>query len=357
MTNYPLVSIIVNNYNYRQFLPFAIESALNQTYERIEVLVVDDGSTDGSGELITSFAEQVIAILKPNGGQGSAFNAGLAASSGGIVIFLDADDMLLPSTATDVVAAFQSNSQAVKVQYRLETIDQHNRVLGETVPHRKQLLPNGDLRQQMLRFPDDLCWLPTSGNAFRADILHAIFPMPEAPYRICADYYLSNIPPLYGEVVSLDEVRGYYRVHSSNNHKRSSLDLTQTRQIIERTLVTHEQLKKHVDRLQIGVFPNNPADVHSVTFMANRIISQKLEPKEHPIADDNTLLLARQGATAALHRFDLPLVMRAIYVCWFICMMLAPKPLAMWLAEELLYPKDREEFFNRLRNVRRLIPT
>jgi glycosyltransferase involved in cell wall biosynthesis len=68
----PLVSIIINNYNYGRFLPDAIASALRQTYERVEVLVVDDGSTDHSREVMTSYGDQIIPILKENGGQASA---------------------------------------------------------------------------------------------------------------------------------------------------------------------------------------------------------------------------------------------------------------------------------------------
>lgn len=62
----PLVSIIINNYNYGRFLREAIDSALNQTYPHVEVIVVDDGSTDGSQEIITSYGDRVIPVLKEN---------------------------------------------------------------------------------------------------------------------------------------------------------------------------------------------------------------------------------------------------------------------------------------------------
>jgi glycosyltransferase involved in cell wall biosynthesis len=69
---HPLVSILINNYNYGRFLTEAIDSALNQTYSNIEVIVVDDGSTDNSQEIIKSYQDKIIPILKPNGGQASA---------------------------------------------------------------------------------------------------------------------------------------------------------------------------------------------------------------------------------------------------------------------------------------------
>jgi glycosyltransferase involved in cell wall biosynthesis len=102
----PLVSILINNYNYGRYLGDAIESALNQTYRHAEVIVVDDGSTDDSRDVIASFGSRVISVLKANGGQGSAFNAGFAASRGNIICFLDSDDWFLSEKTAEVVAAF-----------------------------------------------------------------------------------------------------------------------------------------------------------------------------------------------------------------------------------------------------------
>ena len=83
----PLVSINVNNYNYARFLNQAIDSALNQTYPNIEVVVVDDGSQDSSQEIIGSYGNQIVPVLKENGGQASAFNEGFRVSQGEIVMF------------------------------------------------------------------------------------------------------------------------------------------------------------------------------------------------------------------------------------------------------------------------------
>src|SRR5262245_61685550 len=98
MAKEPLVSIIINNYNYGRFLEEAINSALDQTYRKTEVIVVDDGSTDNSRQVIADHNDQIITVLKDNGGQASAFNAGFIRSHGEIIIFLDSDDILLPQT-------------------------------------------------------------------------------------------------------------------------------------------------------------------------------------------------------------------------------------------------------------------
>src|SRR5262249_35043848 len=93
----PLVSVIINNYNYERFVGDAIASALDQSYERKEVIVVDDGSTDGSRSVIQGYAKRLVVVSKANGGQASAFNAGFAKSRGEIICFLDADDVFLPN--------------------------------------------------------------------------------------------------------------------------------------------------------------------------------------------------------------------------------------------------------------------
>lgn len=92
----PLVSIIINNYNYGRFLQESIRSALGQDYEKVEVIVVDDGSTDNSRQIIESKGNTITAVLKPNGGQASAYNAGFKVCHGELVIFLDSDDTLFP---------------------------------------------------------------------------------------------------------------------------------------------------------------------------------------------------------------------------------------------------------------------
>src|SRR5262249_61789343 len=88
-------SIVINNYNYGRFLRDAIGSALNQSYPHVEVIVVDDGSTDGSREIIAGYGDRIIPVLKQNGGQASAYNARVARSCGKVMLFLDSDDMLL----------------------------------------------------------------------------------------------------------------------------------------------------------------------------------------------------------------------------------------------------------------------
>ena len=109
----PLVSVIIGNYNYGYFLAEAIESVLQQTYRHFELIVVDDGSTDNSREVIESYGEQVVAIFQPNKGQGEAFNVGITKAQGEIICFLDADDYYHPDKLNKIVSGFCNHPQWV----------------------------------------------------------------------------------------------------------------------------------------------------------------------------------------------------------------------------------------------------
>jgi glycosyltransferase involved in cell wall biosynthesis len=104
----PLVSIVIDNYNYDLFLAQAIDGALGQTYSNIEVVVVDDGSTDNSCDVIARYGDRIVSVLKTNGGQASALNAGFAASKGEVICLLDAYDLFLPEKVSEVVELFLS---------------------------------------------------------------------------------------------------------------------------------------------------------------------------------------------------------------------------------------------------------
>ena len=107
MTLPPLASIVINNYNYAAFLPAAIDSALAQTYAPLEIVVVDDGSSDQSRRIMAGYGDKIVPVLKSNGGQASTFNAGVAQSRGEIICLLDSDDCFAPDKVARIVAAFE----------------------------------------------------------------------------------------------------------------------------------------------------------------------------------------------------------------------------------------------------------
>src|SRR5688572_14316988 len=96
VTSSPLVSILVPCYNQGRFLSFAIDSALAQTYPNVEVVVVNDGSTDDTSEVARSYGDRIVLVEQENAGLSAARNSGVLASSGEFVVLLDSDDVLLP---------------------------------------------------------------------------------------------------------------------------------------------------------------------------------------------------------------------------------------------------------------------
>ena len=142
-----LASIIISNYNYGRYLADAVDSALHQTYSPVEVIVVDDGSTDHSAEIIRGYGARLRPVFKANGGQASALNAGFELGHGDLVIFLDADDMLLPMAVERTAAIFAARPGTAKVQYRMSVVDAQGRDSGVILPAPRIPLRSGDLRR------------------------------------------------------------------------------------------------------------------------------------------------------------------------------------------------------------------
>src|SRR5262249_2715425 len=189
------VSIVISNYNYCDFLPEAIDGALGQTWPHTEVIVVDDGSTDGSRDVISAYDDRVIPVLKANGGMASSQNAGFAVSRGDIVFFQDADDMLLP-TAVEVVGQFFADPEVGRVQWPMWEVDRSGRRTGRLIPGRA--LPEGELRDDLLREGPDACFgSPGGASAWSREFLNHVLPIPEALFRRHSDTYLITLAPLY----------------------------------------------------------------------------------------------------------------------------------------------------------------
>ena len=209
----PLVSINVINYNYARFLRLAIDSALAQTYPSVEVIVVDDGSTDQSREVIESYGIRIASVFKRNGGHGSALNAGFAASRGEVVMFLDADDELLPTTVAEVMKAWRPG--VAKVQFQLEMVNANGNLLGRRAPEFEGFLPNGDMRD-LIRRCGGYPTAPSSGNAFSRAVLEKLMPLDEQDWAAIAEKPLVALAPFFGDIVSLPESLGRYRIHEAN---------------------------------------------------------------------------------------------------------------------------------------------
>ncbi|MGI9433481.1 MAG: glycosyltransferase family 2 protein, partial [Geminicoccaceae bacterium] len=117
----PGLSIVISSYNYGGYLRRCIDSALGQECADLQVIVVDDGSKDGSRPIIESYGDRIQSLFQVNEGQVASCTAGLQLCRHDIVILLDSDDFLWPHAATEILALWTPTT--VKVQYALQAID------------------------------------------------------------------------------------------------------------------------------------------------------------------------------------------------------------------------------------------
>jgi hypothetical protein len=133
--------------------------------------------------------------------------------------------------------------------------------------------------------------------------------------------------------------------------------LKRLRQNIERTTFTHQELMRFAQALRLEGLPENPLEVRSVTYLANRLISWRLEPALHPIRHESRLGLFWRGLQAVAGRFDLSPVRRVAYVGWFMAMAFVPRAFVSRLVEMYLDPKGRKRAAQRVsRRERQSLP-
>ncbi len=212
----PLVSVLVANYNYERFLEEAIGSALAQTYGNIEIIVCDDGSSDGSLPLLHSIAgsdSRVNVIAKPNGGVASALNATFKASRGDILCLLDADDAFSVDKVARVVDTFSSTDWGLLV-HPMTVVDGRGGVV-----QRKPTLSNfesGWIADAVVRRGGRWTYMEASAVCVRREVCSYVFPIPEDRFRTWADAYACLIGSLVAPVGFIDEELSLYRLHGSN---------------------------------------------------------------------------------------------------------------------------------------------
>ncbi len=202
------LAVIITCFNYSQYVGRAVESVLSQGCRQCQVIVIDDGSTDDSWEVIGGLG--VRAYRLTNGGQRKACLFGLEQTQADFVLFLDADDELLPGALEVIIANLDDG--VAKLQFPLKRIDGVGNIISGPIPDLQAFRGRG-LAERVLRsgaYPTP----PTSGNVFRRDVCELLR---EADYDKAVDGIILFAAPFLGDVVSLPQPLGLYRVHDRND--------------------------------------------------------------------------------------------------------------------------------------------
>jgi len=211
------LSVIINNYNYGQYIEECINSVLTQTRAADEIIFVDDGSTDNSLEIIQSYKGKVDIISKPNGGQLSAIIAGAEAATGDILLFLDSDDLWKNKHLEIVESTYNSTPELGCLFTSLELFGTNSGPhLSNERKHPSKIIESKLITQYL----DQFLGRPTSASSFRRapikQVLTACKDL-EKDFRTSADKVLSQGASLIGmSKLFIDERTVYYRTHASN---------------------------------------------------------------------------------------------------------------------------------------------
>jgi glycosyltransferase involved in cell wall biosynthesis len=212
----PFVSVLIDTYNHERFIEKAIVSVLEQDFPAAEreILVVDDGSSDRTPEIIRKFEPHARLLRKENGGQASAFNAGIPECKGEIVAFLDGDDWWAPKKLTSVVRAMAAAPSVGIVGHGIVIVARDGReqteVLLEGFRFQANTIEGGKLFRRRGSF------LGTSRMTIRAEVLRRIGTVPKS-IKIQADEYLFTLAAVMTEAQILPEALTFYRLHDANS--------------------------------------------------------------------------------------------------------------------------------------------
>ena len=217
LSNEPLVSVWMTNYNYANFLDESINSVLNQTYSKFELIICDDGSTDNSLEIIKKYIRQdnrIKLIEKKNGGVASALNNIYEISKGEIICFLDSDDYFAKTKVEKVENDFKKNPDCGVHTHYMMRVNQNNQEQGRYPLFGKS--PNGWLGEELIKNDGSILHIaPTSGISLRKEIIIKIFPI-DIKLKSNIDGFILTVSLLLSRIISNSKELSFYRLHAQN---------------------------------------------------------------------------------------------------------------------------------------------
>jgi hypothetical protein len=241
----PTVSVVIATYNFERFLARAIDSVLAQDYpaEAIEIIVVDDGSTDGTPELMRAYEDRVRSIRKPNGGHLSTFDRGIGEATGDYIALLDGDDEWLPHKLREQVALLEARPDLGLVHGDMRVVDEH----GATIA------PSFFAESRIHNVEGDLLWSLVRGNSIttsavlvRASLRERFHPIPS--WARVQDWWISLCVAEVAGIGCIHEPIVDYRRHGSNLNNgqggRRRFELLRAELPLRRHLLTGSVVEK-----------------------------------------------------------------------------------------------------------------
>ena len=212
----PRVTVLIDTYNHERFIERAISSVLDQDMpmDGVEIIVVDDGSTDRTPDIVRRFEPRVRLIRKQNGGQASAFNFGFAEARGEILAMLDGDDRWAREKLRRVLETLESNPDIGFVGHGFYEEYSDGRANGLILPGKPYRLALASLQDAEL-FRHLAAFCGTSRMTIRESVLDKILPIPEE-LTIEADEYIFTLAPAIAPAMILNEPLCNYGIHAGN---------------------------------------------------------------------------------------------------------------------------------------------
>jgi glycosyltransferase involved in cell wall biosynthesis len=201
----PIVSIVIPAYNQASYVREAVESVLNQDYPDIELIVIDDGSTDNTRTILQTIDGCFSWETQPNRGQALALTRGWQIARGDILGYLSADDILMPTAVREAVCELANNMETAVVYCDFNLIDPHSRII------RRVVSPDFDYRSMLV----EVTCPPGPGAFFRRSVYEKAGPWNPA-YRQMPDYDFWLRMGLYGGFVRIPRILASFRVHESS---------------------------------------------------------------------------------------------------------------------------------------------
>jgi glycosyltransferase involved in cell wall biosynthesis len=252
----PTFSVLVATYNHEAYLPEALESVEAQSFTDYELVIVDDGSTDRTPELLAAWQAEfarrrpnrVVIARTENGGQSRAYEHGLRFCEGEYVCLLDSDDRWAPRKLEAVRAAVAEHPEVGMVCHPVLVVGPDGRPTGRMRPSRARL-SRGDLRAQVRRTGRTVAAV-TSGLTVRSDVLRSLLPMPTTRFRFGADGYITTGASLRAPVEVIPEPLAFYRIHPTGQYvtRMLSEDGPRLAMDIHRAVASHFGLEDSLKR-------------------------------------------------------------------------------------------------------------